>query len=102
MTSQDIVTGVKLRTIVDLPDHPTGSIGVVVQIANHPWRFWLCWPLPTRNRYSLSYEESDLRHFELIQEPLTEAACASANDRLSDKGKPRRGRDVSQLRLPLD
>ena len=107
MTRHDISVGVKVRLIVNMPNLPAGSIGIVTDIANDSqqrggWRFWLCWPAHGRNRYSLAFDESDLRHFEVIQESMTDAACASVNDRLSDKAKPRRGRNVSQLRLPLD
>jgi hypothetical protein len=109
MTRDDIIVGVKVRLIVNLPDLPAESIGIVTDIANDSqqrggWRFWLCWPSHERNRYSLAFDEIDLRHFELVQEPMTATACASVNDRLSDKGKrsSRRGRDVGQLRLPLD
>lgn len=106
MTSQDIATGVKVRLIVNLPGLPAGSIGIVRDIANDSqerggWRFWLCCPFPGRNRYSLAFDEIDLRHFEIIQEPMTETACASVNDRLGDNGK-RSSRRSSQLRLPLD
>ena len=74
MTAQDIVVRLKLRLIVKRTDLPARSIGIVTQVTNDPWRFWLYWPLPGRNRYSLAFEESDLRHFEVIHEAMTEAA----------------------------
>lgn len=106
MAPQDIVVGLKVRLIVNLPDHPAGSIGIVTDIAqlSGDWRFWLCWPLPGRNRYSLAFDATDLRHFEIIQEPMTAAACASVNHDLTEAATPsrRRRKAISeQLSLPL-
>jgi hypothetical protein len=104
MAPEDIVVGLKVRLIVNLTDLPAGSIGVVAQVADTPWRFWLCWPLTGRNRYSLAFEAAGLRHFEIVQECMTEAACAAVNSQLADAAKPSgRGRKVivEQLRLPL-
>jgi hypothetical protein len=104
MTQPDITVGVRVRLIVKLSGLPVGSIGMVAQIADTPSRFWLCWPSPGRNRYSLAFDETDLRHFEIISEPMTEAACASVNAQLAEVVNPSRRRRkaiVEQLSLPL-
>ncbi len=104
MTEEDIAVGVKIRLIVDLPDHQAGSIGLVTQRAHDPWRFWLCWPLPGQNSYSLAFQRDDLRHFEIVQEPMTEAECAALNYQLTEPANVSRRRRkviVEQLSLPL-
>jgi hypothetical protein len=104
MHTYDVVVGVKLRLMVNLSDRPAGSIGIVTQTANNPWRFWLSWPMSGGNRYSLAYDAEDLRHFELIEEVMTEATCASVNYELAETAKPsrrRRNAIVEQLSLPL-
>jgi hypothetical protein len=102
MTQHDITVGVKVRLIVNLSDRPAGSIGVVTQKADNPWRFWLSWPMPGGNRYSLAYDVEDLGHFELIEEVMMEAACAAVNDQLiGTVPRSRKRPEVSQLLLPL-
>jgi len=104
MHTHDVIVGVKLRLMVNLSDHPAGSIGMVAQTADTPWRFWLCWPFPGRSRYSLAFHAPDLRHFEIISEPMAEATCASVNYKLVETAKASRRRRkaiVEQLSLPL-
>jgi len=107
----------RLRLLATLPDPaPSATQGpacVTVPLgwlhwhrvtdAEEPWRFWLCWPFPTANRYSHAYEAVDLRHFE-IAEPMSEAECAAVNYQVAERMNPRRRKRteaVQQLRLPL-
>ncbi len=102
MQPEDIIIGAKVRCLVGLSDIPAGSIGIVTQIADKPWRFWLCWPCSGFNRYSMALNEDDFRHFELIQRPMSEGECSVVNYDLSEIRKPTpKNKHAGQLSLPL-